>query len=377
MGSWFSKKTAPSTELQQICTEIHYHKEHIASLDQRRSSLMFGYALFIFILGTIFSAHSWIAYDHPTNLFVIGAATFATIAIIAFGIYVIRSFFRWRSSVATQRLENARTRKEEVLERVRDTMPFREAQTILERYTDETKSIVVAPTPYRDGSMAPPPVLLNRVIHEKPVRLTPGPTRIIQPKPFVPPVTKLETPKPDVSTSKPVAQTQNTPVARPRPVIKPILQQARPVDPSKQVPQGVFDRLIDFFTTDGPENKIALLCQRCGAHNGMIFEGEYKRGQQWMCLYCRAMNRTSSAPSSETSTPKATAASVRRRPDHSKDSSASNKSNGTPEEKNVEKPSVETTSENKLEDEGFEKIDNVEGEKETEEDKDQEKIEND
>jgi Predicted integral membrane zinc-ribbon metal-binding protein len=39
--------------------------------------------------------------------------------------------------------------------------------------------------------------------------------------------------------------------------------------------RGAFDRVLDFIVKDGPENRMALICRSCGAHNGLCLLDEY------------------------------------------------------------------------------------------------------
>uniref|UniRef100_A0A915J8B5 Endoplasmic reticulum junction formation protein lunapark n=1 Tax=Romanomermis culicivorax TaxID=13658 RepID=A0A915J8B5_ROMCU len=60
----------------------------------------------------------------------------------------------------------------------------------------------------------------------------------------------------------------------------------RPIMPHNR---SVFDKLIDYFLVDGPENRYALICKFCFGHNGMALLEDFKN-LSYKCAYCHAFN---------------------------------------------------------------------------------------
>ena len=65
-----------------------------------------------------------------------------------------------------------------------------------------------------------------------------------------------------------------------------------PPMPRTVLPQnrGTMDRLMDYLVGDGPENRYALICQKCFSHNGMALKEEFEylgefRQEQIDCLH--------------------------------------------------------------------------------------------
>lgn len=51
------------------------------------------------------------------------------------------------------------------------------------------------------------------------------------------------------------------------------------VPPTPSVPRerGAVDKLVDFITGDGPNNRFALICPHCGTHNGLVLPQDLDR----------------------------------------------------------------------------------------------------
>ncbi|GFR99573.1 protein lunapark-like [Elysia marginata] len=64
-----------------------------------------------------------------------------------------------------------------------------------------------------------------------------------------------------------------------------------PPMPRTILPQqrGTMDRLMDYLVGDGPENRYALICERCFSHNGMALKEEFEY-LAFRCCYCYHLN---------------------------------------------------------------------------------------
>lgn len=65
--------------------------------------------------------------------------------------------------------------------------------------------------------------------------------------------------------------------------------QGRPVRPILSRERSLFEKMIDWVVTDGPDNRFALICRSCYGHNGMCLEDEYSR-LSFRCCYCYNLN---------------------------------------------------------------------------------------
>jgi hypothetical protein len=52
--------------------------------------------------------------------------------------------------------------------------------------------------------------------------------------------------------------------------------------------RGALSKLVDFLTNDGPANRLALICGRCFAHNGLARESAEKI--KYKCPHCGFIN---------------------------------------------------------------------------------------
>lgn len=53
--------------------------------------------------------------------------------------------------------------------------------------------------------------------------------------------------------------------------------------------KGVFDRILQKVVGDGPNERYALICKRCGSHNGMALEEEFEF-LSYRCAFCSYFN---------------------------------------------------------------------------------------
>lgn len=85
--------------------------------------------------------------------------------------------------------------------------------------------------------------------------------------------------------------------------------QGRPVRPILSRERSLFEKMIDWVVTDGPDNRFALICRSCFGHNGMCLEEEYPR-LNFRCCYCYNLNMAEARQTIEPSTTTATSSAA-------------------------------------------------------------------
>lgn len=67
------------------------------------------------------------------------------------------------------------------------------------------------------------------------------------------------------------------------------LQKNLPYPIINQKAQGMLEKLVDYLIGDGPQNRFALICKECSAHNGMAREEDFDY-TTYRCAFCNALN---------------------------------------------------------------------------------------
>lgn len=184
---------------------------------------------------------------------------YAFVVIFLFRIYLIlQRFIPWYFSRGIleyrEKLKKLREEKKKILENVRETEPYNKAKTILEKYEGpQNEPPRQKPVPIGGGSQPQP---RGAPSYQK-MPITPFPGQPRGPSPGA-------------------GQINNRPMMPPPPYQAYQQQQQFPVGrPPAMRERGAFDRVLDYIVKDGPENRMALICRRCGAHNGLCLQDEF------------------------------------------------------------------------------------------------------
>ncbi|PIC18129.1 hypothetical protein B9Z55_024136 [Caenorhabditis nigoni] len=140
MGNLFSRTKSPATELERVALSIEDFKKRLQTISASNSSTLYYYYMSIIIILSIAMAHTWLRFDDPTKTYVACALVFGATVIVLTGRYIINCFFAWRTNRTTQKLENAITQKTVLLDLVKETLKFKEAKEILDRYEEKTEA---------------------------------------------------------------------------------------------------------------------------------------------------------------------------------------------------------------------------------------------
>ncbi|CAI5455896.1 unnamed protein product [Caenorhabditis angaria] len=279
MGALFSRSRSPATELERISLQIGDLKQKLEKLSKKQSIYIYYYCMLIFTLVTVSIAHTWLRYDHPLRTYYVGALTIGAFALLFVGRYIIKSFFQWRTSSTSQKLEHTISQKGVLLDLVKDTLKFKEAKEILDRYDIKED----------DRNMT----MMNRSAPASPVinRQTKGDLN----------KTVIHTPKKDAN--KPESESPINPNASLNTTVRSPNLPPRNLNPNRNAgpirpylrQTGAVDRLLDYFMSDGPGCRNALICSICHTHNGMAIPAEYPF-ISFRCFECGHFNPSKVAP---------------------------------------------------------------------------------
>lgn len=67
------------------------------------------------------------------------------------------------------------------------------------------------------------------------------------------------------------------------------LQKTRPYPIINQKAQGFLEKVVDYLIGDGPQNRYALICKECFAHNGMALQEDFEYAT-FRCAFCNELN---------------------------------------------------------------------------------------
>ena len=182
-------------------------------------------------------------------------------------IYSLQRWIPWYFNRGIQerkdKLRRLREEKKRLLDDVREKEPYNKAKTILEKYEGPQASLPkpTAPLPARNPSSS-----TNSRTSLPATSLTGQPSYQKFPVYNAQPTGLMAQGSPSYASMLQQQQQQQQ-------------QQRQPQFPMGRPPmireRGTIDRVLDFIVKDGPENRMALICKLCGAHNGLCLLDEY------------------------------------------------------------------------------------------------------
>ncbi|CAL2049938.1 unnamed protein product [Caenorhabditis brenneri] len=264
MGNLLSRNKSPATELERVALTIEDLKKRLQTISASNSSTLYYYYMSIIVVLSIAMAHTWLRFEEPTKTYVACALVFGAAVIVLAGRYVINGFYSWRTNRTTQKLENAISQKGTLLDLVKETLKFKEAKEILDRYEkseQENQKIEKAPL------ISQPPVILKR-----PSALE---AQKQEQKKVETPKAQLQRPATALNSMNMTPYHQRNPNAVP---VRPFLRQTT-----------ALDKVLDYFMSDGPNCRNALICSICHTHNGMAVPAEYPY-ITFRCFECGHLN---------------------------------------------------------------------------------------
>lgn len=197
------------------------------------------------------------------------------IIMFPFLIYLMKKTCHWwfirKTRQNEHQLKEFRDQRKEILENVMETETYKKAKEILEKFDPETKRKLEEERKKAEiAANAPPPATPGTELRRRnnangdnspPVKLMSTQQRM-----RFPPNTPLP-------PQGPLRQA-------PPPLPRPILRQNR----------STVDKMMEFLVGDGPNNRYALICANCYAHNGMALREEFEY-IDFICAYCRFFNK--------------------------------------------------------------------------------------
>ncbi|GAU91796.1 hypothetical protein RvY_03986 [Ramazzottius varieornatus] len=287
MGAILSRKKKEDEttvqKLEKIEGQIKSLEEHIQADRQREKKI---WASFLFTTGFLYVSVAGIL-----HLFVLKRETYLDYAKLGalwiFPVVLIYSLQRWIPwyfnrgiQERREKLRRLREEKKRLLDDVREKEPYNKAKTILEKYEGPQASLAKPTAAPRNTSAHPRASLPASSITVQPSYqkfpvYNPQPTGLMaQTSPSFIGIMHQRPPQPQFPMGRP-------PQMRER---------------------GTIDRVLDFIVKDGPENRMALICRLCGAHNGLCLLDEYDF-TGFRCFECGGVNQPrKSRPASSNAT---------------------------------------------------------------------------
>ncbi|XP_055357041.1 endoplasmic reticulum junction formation protein lunapark-B-like [Paramacrobiotus metropolitanus] len=243
-------------KLAKIESQIKSLDEIIQQDRQREKRI---WASFLFITGFLYVTVAGIL-----HFFVLERSTiidYAKLVLIwitpIFLIYFLQRWIPWyferRILVKKEKLIKFRQDKKKILDHVRDNEPYNKAKAILEKYDP----LSVTPRGSTQAVPSHPQVRSGSNVSLTKMPVTPFPA------------TAAPGPRPPLPQPRPGANNFYPPPYAPQ---NRDLVYGRPPQIKHRT---TMDRMLDFLVKDGPENRMALICRNCGAHNGLVMLDEF------------------------------------------------------------------------------------------------------
>jgi len=288
MGGLFSKFKKKETHevLEQIDKEISSLEKSQRLHHQRRSKVLSALLLYSTFLILLTSIGTYLV-EVPDQI-IYRVLKYLTIPTLCFLYYLLRKFCFWwfvrKIHQSEEQLKELKEERKDILENVMEVETYNKALKILSKFDPETKKKLERE---QNQPTSSPPMLapVGQDIRQRHNANSSG--------------DNSNPSKPHVRTSQPTNQQQraggvlapnNSIVATATGVLQstavPRRELARPIlNPNPST----MDKIVGFLVGDGPNNRYALICQNCYAHNGMALQEEFEY-IDYKCAYCAFFN---------------------------------------------------------------------------------------
>ncbi|GMT36937.1 hypothetical protein PFISCL1PPCAC_28234, partial [Pristionchus fissidentatus] len=307
MGSWFSRRKPVSEELESLSAQMKEFRRDIEIMNRTRRNALWYLSLLIFVVSSSSVGYliATIA-DRTQQVIYSSCSLVGGIVVIIFTRRLINIFFDFRVRRKHAYLDELITKKKKLLDNVKETETFKVAKEILAKYdedfVDESK-LQRDPRTMQRGQMPMP--------QQRPQSIQPVQTQQ-QHRPHMTPPQQVR--KRMVAGLPPQHQQQlpqqgpsNLPPGEAIPFPMAMHVQDRPhsikpIRPFAQEAKSGMEKVVDYFFGDGPNSRLALICNQCHCHNGMAFPGEFEY-LAYICYMCGHFNparkmRNASGPGS-------------------------------------------------------------------------------
>lgn len=222
--------------------------------------------------------------------------------VIWMGRKMVQWYSRWSLDNEESRLRKLQKQKKKILEMVCETESYRVATELLEKYDPKqlrrrekpterptsplnTSLTKISASPIRSPKQAQPkqPSLPAQATHNQSINLFNQPALAIPASPPPTPISRPVTKSQLNTTSTNLNASLNTTTIAASSV------QGRPVRPILNKNRSIFEKMVDWVVSDGPDNRFALICRFCYGHNGMSLAEEYET-INFRCCYCYNLN---------------------------------------------------------------------------------------
>lgn len=191
-------------------------------------------------------------------------------------------YYAWDRDRKEERLRELKKQKRKILEKVRETETYNNAEEILKKYDPKSvERVQQSPSVISPQRFTPIESQLRYRGNLTPMRSLPA---LPSGSSFTPQTGYGLRPQIPVGLARGSMVTPVRPplMATPMPAIrtiKPIVAQNR----------SIVEKVVDYMVGDGPNNRYALICIHCYSHNGMALKDEFEF-IAFRCCYCRGFN---------------------------------------------------------------------------------------
>lgn len=294
MGGFFSRKVQKSSKeiLEELEKQINSKTRSRQRNQQYERSfvsylLLLSFVIYLIGVGVLYlyfrpsSWAEWLVYLMPLIFF----------PIVVYAIKkLLNLYFSHRKTIFDQELATLGEEKRRVLNEVMEKETYKTAIELLQQYEPTHPSLQHTP------QQVPSQQTRQQTRHNRsearrrvPQQQTPHPAMLhpVAPPATVPaaaPTSPLPTP---VRPAEPPATPQSN---TPQPFIPPGMCLGAPPGPPTPCPilprdRSKVDKVVEYLVGDGPNNRYALICQKCHSHNGMALRDEFEY-ISFRCAYC-------------------------------------------------------------------------------------------
>ncbi|KAM7345814.1 zinc-ribbon metal-binding protein lunapark [Cochliomyia hominivorax] len=211
-------------------------------------------------------------------------------------IYLLRYLFTWyfqrKLNKNSKKLTALRAEKKKILEQVMDKETYKVAVNLLARFADKpskTSFALSSTTPSKFNQTSLNRSLPTTSFTQKSQQLALTPSPAARNTPSVSGYISTNTPlRSQINTlSSPVSTTAL--MTHSAGGVNQQLRRRTPFPIINQQEKGVFDRIVDVLIGDGPQDRFAMICKECYAHNGMALKEDFEY-TTFRCAFCQALN---------------------------------------------------------------------------------------
>ncbi|XP_048002166.1 endoplasmic reticulum junction formation protein lunapark-B [Leguminivora glycinivorella] len=271
--SRFRRKKTTTEILEKLETNIKRIEQDGQSKEQKHKRVIgyvMAYSVGLYVLFAILYYFMYVGKSQHWLSSVLHASPLLVLPVVVIFLRTAISwYYNWTISKNRIKLNKMKEEKKKILEEVMNTETYKVAKEILDKYgSPEDQSKALKPftpsvnVPGNSGNPSTP-------------QATPGQLRQRQLALTSTPINQNR----ELMPMNNIGSTFKGPRLRSDQLPRPLLDKNR----------SALDKVVDYLLKDGPNHRMALICNECSSHNGMAMVEEFDY-VSYVCAYCGRLN---------------------------------------------------------------------------------------